>query len=56
MYSSQRAQISHLKANEAFIEVFSKYADFAHVFLPKLTIKLPKDMDINNHVIELVDD
>ncbi len=45
-----------MKADEAPTKVTSKYADFADVFSPKLTIKLPKHMRINNHTIELVDD
>ncbi len=56
MYSSKKAQIAHLKVNKAFIEVISKYADFADIFLPKLAIKLFKYIEINNYTIELVDD
>ena len=35
----KKAQIAYLKANEAFTKVFSKYIDFADVFLPKLAAK-----------------
>ncbi len=53
---SKRAQIAHLKADEALIEVPSEYADFADVFSPKLAAELPEHIGINNHAIELVDD
>ena len=56
MRISKKAQIAHLIANEAFIEVPSKYVDFASIFLPKLTIELFKYIKIKNHAIELVDD
>ena len=32
-----------------------KYVDFANVFSPDLTSKLPEHIGINNHVIGLVD-
>ena len=41
MYPSKRAQIAHLKANEAFNKILSKYIDFVDVFSLKLAIKLP---------------
>ena len=34
----------------------SKYANFAHVFSPKLATKLPEHIRINNHIIKLRDD
>ncbi len=52
----RRAQIAHLKADEAFSEVPSKYADFVDVFFPKLAAKLSEHTEINDHAIELVDD
>ena len=55
MYLSQKTQIAYLKINEVFTEVLSKYNDFANIFLPKLTIELPKYTNINNHAIKLVD-
>ncbi len=55
MHPSRRAQIAHLKANEAFFEVLSKYADFADVFLLKLAVELLEHTKINDHTIELVD-
>ncbi len=45
-----------MKVDEAFIKVFSKYADFIDVFSPKLAIELSEHMRINDHAIELVDD
>ena len=51
----RRAQIAHLKADEALTQVLSKYADFVDVFSPKLAAKLPKH-GISNHIIKFVDD
>ncbi len=56
MHPSRRAQIAHLKANEAPTEVPSEYTDFANVFSPKLAAELPEHTGINDHAIELVDD
>ncbi len=47
MHPSQKAQIVHLKANKAFTKVFSKYANFVVVFLPKLAAELSKYTGIN---------
>ena len=44
-----------MKADEAFFEVFSKYANFIDVFSPKLTVELLEYIKINNHAIKLVD-
>ena len=56
MHLLRKAQIAHLKANNASSEVLSKYTDFADVFSPKLVAKLPEHTRINDHAIELVDD
>ncbi len=56
MHPSRRAQIAHLKADEAPTKVPSEYADFADIFSPKLAVELPKHTEINDHAIELVDD
>ncbi len=56
MHPSRRAQIAHLKADEAPTEVPNEYADFADVFSPKLAVELSKHTGINDHAIELVDD
>ncbi len=56
MHLSRRAQIAHLKADEAPSKVPSKYADFADVFSPKLVAELPEHTGIDVHIIELVDD
>ncbi len=56
MHPSKRAQIAHLKVDEAPSKVPSKYADFADVFSPKLATKLPEHTRIDDHTIELVDD
>ena len=55
IHLSKKAQIAHLKANEALFKVFSEYADFADIFSPKLTAKLSEHTRINNHIIELMD-
>ncbi len=55
VHPSRRAQIAHLKADEAPTEVPSEYADFADVFSPKLAAELPEHTGINDHAIELVD-
>ena len=56
VHSSRRAQIAHLKADEALSKVQSKYAKFADIFSPKLATELLKHTGINDHAIELVDD
>ncbi len=56
MHSSRRAQIAHLKADEAPFKVPCKYANFADVFSPKFGTELPEHTGINNHAIKLVDD
>ncbi len=56
VHPSRKAQIVHLKADEAPTKVPSEYADFADVFSPKLAAELPEHTRINNHAIELVDD
>ena len=56
MHPSKRAQIAHLKVDEAPSEISSKYADFADVFSPKLAAELPKYIKINDYAIELIDD
>ncbi len=56
MHPSRRAQIAHLKADEASTEVPNEYADFTDVFSPKLAVELPEHTGINDHAIELVDD
>ncbi len=55
MHHFKRAQIVHLKADKAFTKVLSEYANFIDNFSPKLAIKLPEYIRINNHAIELVD-
>lgn len=56
MHPLKKAKIAFLKANKALIKVFSKYTDFANIFLPKLGTKLFEHTDIDNYVIELVND
>ena len=56
MHLSKRAQIAYLKLDKTPTKVFSKYADFANIFLQKLPVELPKHMSINNYAIKLVND
>ncbi len=56
VYLLRRAQIAHLKVNKTHVKFPGKYADFANVFLSKLTTKLAKYTSINNHANKLVDD
>ncbi len=56
MHLLRRAQIAHLKADEAPTEVLSEYADFTDVFSTKLAAELLEHIEINDHAIELVDD
>ena len=49
-----RPQVSGLIAKEASTKVPVEYLDFADVFSPDFTSKLPKHTGINNHAIELV--
>ncbi len=56
MYLSKRAQIAHLKADEASTKVSGEYTDFVDVFSPKLAVELPEHTAINNYAIKLVDD
>ncbi len=56
MHPSRRAQIAHLKADEAPTKVPSEYTNFADVFSSKLAAELPEHTRINDHTIELVDD
>lgn len=43
-----------MKADEAFIKVPSKYADFANVFLSNLVTELSEHTKINHHTIKLL--
>ena len=51
----KRAQIAYLKVDKDFTKVFSKYADFADIFLLKLAVELSKYLRINNHAIKFAD-
>ena len=53
VHPSKRAQIVHLKVNDAPIEVSIEYTNFADIFLPKLAVKL-LEHGISNHAIEFV--
>lgn len=52
VYSSCKAKTISLKADDGFISVSSKYADFVEVFFKDLTAKLLEHTRINNHTIK----
>ena len=56
MHLLKKAQIAYLKADKAFTKISSEYANFRNIFSLKLVIKLLKNIEINNHVIKLIDD
>ncbi len=56
VHPSRRAQIAHLKADEAPSKVPGEYTDFADIFSPKLAAELPEHTGINDDAIKLVDD
>ncbi len=56
MHPLRKAQIAHLKADEAPSKMPSKYADFTNIFSSKLAAKLPEHTRINDYIIELMDD
>ena len=56
IHLSKKAQIAYLKTTKISIKVPSKYANFANIFLSKLTVELSKYMDINNYTIKLIND
>ena len=55
MHPLKRAQIAHLKVDEAFSILPSKYVDFVNIFSSKLVEELSEHTKINNHIIKLVD-
>ena len=44
-----------LRADETFIFVSSKYADFANVFSKNLATKLPEHTEITDYIIDLIE-
>lgn len=54
VHPSQQAQFRLLLVDKASISISSKYSDYAEVFLFDLIIKLPKNIDMNEHIIELI--
>ena len=56
MHSLRRAQIAHLEVDKATSDIPDKYADFIDIFSPKLAVKFPEHIKINNYTIELVND
>ncbi len=53
VHSSRKAQIAHLKADEAPTKVLSsEYADFLDIFSSNLATELSEYTRINNHTIK----
>ena len=55
VHLSRKIQIAYLKTDKVPTKIFSKYADFADIFSPKLVTKLLAHIRINNYIIEVVD-
>lgn len=55
VYLFYRVQIVSLKIDEVLITVPTKYSDFANIFSPGLAVELSEYMEMNDHVIELID-
>ena len=55
VHPSSRAQIIYLKVDEVFTKVLSEYANFAHVFSPKLAAELLEYTRTNDYAIKWVD-
>ncbi len=55
MHFSKRSQIAYLKVDKVPTKVPNKYIDFTDIFLPKLAVDLSEYMEINDHIIKLVD-
>ena len=56
IHPAYTAPIAALKQDEAPTKVPPKYADYADVFLFNLAMKLPENISINEHTIELEKD
>ena len=55
VYLFCKTQIAGLIAKKSPTKVSAEYTDFADVFFPDLAFELPKHIEINDHVIKLVD-
>ena len=55
VYPSCQAQVGPLLADKAPAKVLPKYLDYADVFSFDLSMKLPENIGMNKHVIELVE-
>lgn len=54
VYPFCRAQIALLKIDRALTTVFPEYSNIADVFSPKLEVEVPEYIEINDHVIDLI--
>lgn len=55
IYVSCWAQLTLFLTDDTFISIFSKYADFTDGFCLESKAKFPEHIEINNHLINLVD-
>lgn len=55
VYFSYQVQVGLLLIDKAFVEVLSKYLDYAKVFLFDLVIELPNNIGMNKHAIKLIE-
>lgn len=51
MHTLKKTQIAHLKVDEFFIEVSSKYTDFADIFFSMFAVVLLENTRINDYAI-----
>lgn len=56
IYLLQKAQITVLLQNKAFIKGLIKYSNFANIFLEKKTLVLLKQTNFNKYTIKLKND
>lgn len=47
--------MAFLRADKASTEIFFEYLDYADIFLANFVMELPKDIDINDYAIKLVE-
>ena len=53
MHFKKQAQVEALLFDKALIKVPAEYSNYSNVFLAKNAIELPKNIRINEHIIEL---
>lgn len=56
IYLFHVVQVATLQLNKALTKILAKYTNYADIFLCNLAMELPKNMGINKHVIELINE